>query len=469
VRPWIAPAVTAAAVTATLALALRPAPVADSLTVNAVRVLVNPALVEAEAALAAAGVDGLDAAAWRDAAGRVADRLPARAEVDVVDLDGRVLFDSRDPGTAPGARRVDLRFHLHFDRWSAAQEPGTLRFAFPLLRGGRLAANAVFQLPEGLVEPGGFADARLLASLPALLGCAVLAALALAEALRLRSRILRPLAAFARASRALAAGDVDVAMPRLRGRELADFTVAFDGLRDSLRHAVRARRELETARREFSAAVAHDLRTPLSSIRAYVEGIQDGIARDPATVARYCAVIRQKAESLGGLIDDLFQQSLADLERLPVEPRECYAAELLGAILEPLRLQYRGEPVTLRIEEPLANALVRADARRVEQVVLNLVGNARRNTPDGGTITVRSVLEPGAVAVEVADTGRGIPEDELPFIFDRFFRGTGQGRDSGSGLGLSICRYIVERHGGRIEAASDPGSGATFRFTLPKA
>ncbi len=457
-KPWVPPVVAAAAVAGSLAIALRPVPAADSLAVNAVRVLVNPALVEAEAVLATG--------AWDGAAGPIAALLPAGAFLDVVDLDGTVLFDSRGVGSGEA---VDLRSYLHFDRWTAAQNPGTLRFAFPLLRDGRLAANAVFGLPERLVLAGGLADPRTLAALPALAGCVGLAALALLQAMRFRARILGPLAGFTRASRELAAGDLDAAVPRVPAADLADFAVAFDGLRDSLRHAVRTREELETARREFSAGLAHDLRTPLASIRAYVEGIQDGIARDPEAVARYCAVIRQKAESLSALIDDLFQQSLADLERLPVEPRECYAAGLLAGILEPLRLQYRDGPVVFRVEEPLANALVRADARRVEQVVLNLVSNARRNTPDGGTITVRTRLEPGALVVEIADTGRGIAEEELPFVFDRFFRGSGQGRDTGSGLGLAICRYIVERHGGRIEAESEPGRGATFRFTLPKA
>jgi signal transduction histidine kinase len=434
---------------------------AAGLAANEARLLTNDLLQSLQAKLPT--VD-----AWDREAEEIAARAAALGAVaEIVDLEGRVVFDSSDPGGWQRGRIVAIPSYVNFDRSFVREHPGLVRIAFPLMQGERQAGNAVFTLPSRLLTPAGQPAADI-ALLPALGGLGVLCLLSAFLARYVAARVVQPIGLLTRQARTMAAGDLDSPVPAAGTGEIRALQESFDALRDVMRHALATLETSEKARREFVASVSHELRTPLSSIRAYVEGIQDGIARDPAAVGRYLAVIRQKADALAGLIDDLFQQSLADIDRLPVEPQEVYSGDMLRRIVEPLLLQYREDPVRFRVEAPLPNVLVRADERRIEQVVLNLVQNARRNTPAGGSVSIAARVAAGTLEVSVADTGRGISEEELPFVFERFFRGGGQGRDTGSGIGLSLCRYIVEKHGGSIRVTSGQGQGTTFTISLPK-
>jgi len=219
----------------------------------------------------------------------------------------------------------------------------------------------------------------------------------------------------------------------------------------------------EEQRRNLLADVAHELRTPLSVIRAHVEGMADGIYEPTAD---HLALIADEASVMGRLLDDLQLLSNAEagalrLHRERVEPRE-----LLSSAEATFRAQAAEAGVTLVVDAEEDLPVVDVDPIRIGEVVTNLVSNALRHTPSGGTITIAAAREGDDVAFRVTDTGEGIPADELVHVFVRFARSAESG---GSGLGLAIAKSLVQAHGGSISAESEPGNGTSIRFVLPTA
>jgi signal transduction histidine kinase len=218
-------------------------------------------------------------------------------------------------------------------------------------------------------------------------------------------------------------------------------------------------------RRQMTADIAHDLRTPLSVLQGYTEALDEGkLSGNPETYRAMHGQVRH----LTRLIEDLRTLSLADagqlpLQRVAVDPR---------ALLEHSALAYAAQAsqqgVNLRVAAGPELPAVAVDADRMAQVLGNLIGNALRYTPAGGEIVLAAEATADAVLLTVHDTGRGIAGEDLPHIFDRFYRADRSRPDTGeSGLGLAIARSIVEAHGGRIAAESTPGTGTTFTITLP--
>lgn len=227
-------------------------------------------------------------------------------------------------------------------------------------------------------------------------------------------------------------------------------------------------RRAERLRRELVANVSHELRTPLTSIKGFAETLLGGAADDEAARRRFLEIIDHEADRLIALTDDLLE--LARFEHvgvaLQVEPVE--VTEVVRDTMASMRPIGRG--LELRTEVPADPVVVPADRARLEQVLTNLISNAIKFTADGGSITAGVRTGRGAVEVWVADTGRGIPPEDLPHIFERFYRvDRSRARDSGgTGLGLAIAKHIIEAHGGTIRAWSRAGHGTTFTFTLPR-
>jgi signal transduction histidine kinase len=268
----------------------------------------------------------------------------------------------------------------------------------------------------------------------------------------------------------MADGDLG-ARAAVTGRdEFGALAAAFNGMAEQLQAAAARLREAEAARRQLVASVSHDLRTPLASIRAMVEAINDGVVTDQATVGRYTRTIAGEVERLSGLINDLFELSQIDAGALVLRLERGSLEDLISDTLRSLGPQAERRGVRLAGEVDAALPPVPLDPSRVQRVLDNLIGNALRHTPEGGTVEVRASAEGDGVRVTVRDTGEGIPATDLPRVFEPFYRGDdSRSRAGGAGLGLTIARGIVELHGGRIWAESRPGQGAAFHFTLPPA
>lgn len=268
----------------------------------------------------------------------------------------------------------------------------------------------------------------------------------------------------------VAAGQFDTRV-HIAGRdEVAQLAVAFNQMAAQLQEAALQQQRLDALRRELIAWVGHDLRTPLASVRAVVEALADGVVEDPDTFQRYLRTAKREVGALSSLIDDLFDMAQIDAGGLRLDLRPNSLSDLISDTLESFTELAAGREVTLNGHVDPGVDPVILDARHIGRVLANLVTNAVRHTPAGGAVTIEAHALPDAAAVDIIDTGEGIQPEDLPYVFDRFYRAekSRSRATGGAGLGLAIAKGIVETHGGRITVRSTPGSGTTFTFTLPK-
>jgi signal transduction histidine kinase len=259
----------------------------------------------------------------------------------------------------------------------------------------------------------------------------------------------------------------------LRG-EVEERREAQERLYEALTQVQRLKDDLELEnsylRRDLIANVSHDLRTPLVSLRGYVELVAaKGEALPAAEREQYLAIALKQSERLAGLIDELFDLAKLDFKGIRLNRERFAFGELAADVAQKFALaaKSRGVQISVQVGEPLP--FVDADLGLVERVLDNLIGNALKHTPEGGRVAVRARPAGSHGLAEVQDSGEGIAAADLPHVFDRFYRGSGgaAAASNGAGLGLAIARRIVELHDGEIGAASAPGGGARLWFTLP--
>lgn len=282
--------------------------------------------------------------------------------------------------------------------------------------------------------------------------------------------LLRPLDRLSLAAEAIQAGDLSVPLLPSRTVEVARVIAAFATMRDGLSQAARQQEQLEAERRFFLGAVTHDLRTPLFTLTAHLNGLRDGIAATPARIDHYLAVCLEQATALDHLVSDLFAMTrLEVLEQAPRRER-VDLAQLLPAVAEPFRAQAEQGAIVLRVSGPGQPCVVSGEHQFLTRAFANLIANALQQTPPGGRITIGWRQVSGGYIVVVEDTGPGIAADDLPHIFTPLYRGeTSRNRQAGgAGLGLSVARAILRAHDGDLVASNRHGGGALFTATLPQ-
>ena len=271
----------------------------------------------------------------------------------------------------------------------------------------------------------------------------------------------------------LAAGDLGAEVPAEGRDELAKLAEDFNRMAHRLAEASDREKEAEKSRRDLVAAVSHDLRTPLTSARALIEAVADGVVEDPETQARYLASARSELEKLGRLVEDLFELSRIDAGALRLNLEAASLGDLISDTLSGFK--YQAENRGVRLVGEVADGVdpVLANPPKLQRVLYNLVSNALRHTPADGAVFLRAEPAGGMVRVEVSDTGAGIAPEDLPRVFESSFRGersrTRTPTGDGAGLGLAIARGLIEAHGGEISVESRPGHGSRFCFTLRRA
>jgi len=357
--------------------------------------------------------------------------------------------------------------HHKGPRWRPAREhrPG---FVF-------LTFSVIFGIIILLVLGGMGALAFLLARLfqgdgqtPALVwfgGCGLslaLTLLALALATRGFRDIATPLAGVMEAADRVAEGDLSARVPERGPGSFGRLARSFNRMTEELERA-------DQRRRNLTADVAHELRTPLHIIQGNLEGILDGVY-EPTD--EHIDATLDETRSLARLVEDLRTLSLAEAGQLPLAWEPVDVTELLADMGTSFSGQAENAGIDLRVEAAgdLSTMTLTGDAGRLDQVLSNLVANAIRHTPAGGAITLRANPAQDGIRIIVSDTGEGIPPEDRPYIFDRFWRGDrsrSHASGAGSGLGLPIVRQLVQAHGGSIDVESEPGQGTTFTIELP--
>jgi signal transduction histidine kinase len=275
------------------------------------------------------------------------------------------------------------------------------------------------------------------------------------------------------AAERLARGDLNTRLKTQGNDELAELAKTFNWMAESLQEVDQQKRELDRTRRNLVAWVSHDLRTPLTSIRAMVEALADGVVTDPETTARYLNDTRTEIQHLSRLINDLFELAQLDVGRLQLSREITSLRDLLSDTFSSMSVQAREHQVTLKFDVTGDIDPVYIAPDKIQRVLYNLVGNAVRYSSEGSEVTLSAHPANGLVQVEVHNTGVSIPASDLPHIFENFYRGEAsrmQSQDGhrGAGLGLAIARGFVEAHGGQIWVESQAERGTTFFFTLPR-
>ncbi len=385
---------------------------------------------------------------WRDVRPVVqqASDLYGR-RITITDVQGNVVFDSHP------FVRTDPR----------APREGQPPIGLPIRTGGRTVGELTITPSDPQINPvepsisnlvAGVRRSLLLTGIAAGVGSILLIAF-------FSRQFLAPIGALSMAARRLGQGDLSQRAPVAGDSEVGELGRSFNSMAEALQQA-------DQQRRSLMADVAHELRTPLSNIRGYLEAIKDDVVKpDPATID----ILYQEVLHLTHLVEDLRLLALAEAGSLRLDKQMDDVLDVARRSVEAIRPRTEAKHITLALETPPVLPLASIDRQRIMQVLGNLLENALTHTPEGGRIVVAAALKGSVIQVAVKDTGPGIPAAEIERIFERFYRlDPSRARATGgAGLGLTIARQLVEAHGGRIWAESGQGNGATFIFELPVA
>lgn len=256
--------------------------------------------------------------------------------------------------------------------------------------------------------------------------------------------ILRPFDKMKKFAEKIAQGNFDIPLEYERSNYFGAFTWAFDSMRREITKARSCEREAIENNKTVIATLSHDIKTPISSIRAYAEGLEANLDSTPEKRVKYLSVLMRKCDEVSKLTNDLFLHSLSDLDKLKMNMEEL---EVCGFV-ETAVGEIAAEHNDVHLKKPEFTALVLADRNRLMQVTENLINNARKYAKTD--IDVAVVCADGNVEIHFRDYGPGIPDADMPFIFDKFYRGKNAGNEQGSGLGLYIVKYIVGQMGGQV-------------------
>lgn len=268
----------------------------------------------------------------------------------------------------------------------------------------------------------------------------------------------------------IAHGELNTRVPVQGHDELAGLAKTFNQMAEQLQQSDSKQRELEHMRRDLIAWVGHDLQTPLTSVRAILEALSDGVVEDPETASRYLRTAQRDVNSLSSLIDDLFQMAQLDTGGFPLDRQNASLNDLVSDTLESFTEPAKQREIKLEGNVEYNVDPVNMDTQAIGRALNNLIGNALRHTPDQGRVSVWAHRTGKGIEVTVSDTGEGIREEDLPHVFESFYRGDAarsRSRGTGAGLGLAIARGIVQAHGGEIRVESKPGRGTLFTFNIP--
>lgn len=338
---------------------------------------------------------------------------------------------------------------------------------------GSQIGNAIFSIPQAMVTVQKPMTVPIIWISILLLVSLILGLFLFWMKRKLNKRLLSPIHHLKLHAESILKGNYEEQIQYNRTDELGEVYAMFDLMRTEIKHMNELRIHQEQAQKELITNISHDIKTPITTIKAYIEAIEEGLCNDQETLMEYMGVMRTHTDKTARLVEDLLVHALQELGQISVETREMYSGPILETMLKPIEhvILTRGLVYDGTKSNHIPNVLIAIDPIRIEQVISNLVANALKHTAPGDTIRITTELKSEHLKVTIADSGQGIRVQDMPFVFQRYFRGQAIHADQrvqeGTGLGLSICQSIIEAHGGRISFTSKEGEGTTFRFYLP--
>lgn len=283
--------------------------------------------------------------------------------------------------------------------------------------------------------------------------------------------IVKPLRRLEEATIKIKNGQLDFKLPRNKKDEIGKVMTSFDIMREELKNSIEKQIQYEENRKELITSISHDLKTPITSIKGYVEGIKDGVANDPIKMDKYLDVIYKKSIILDQLIDDLFLFSKLDLNRMPFNFEKVNAMNYFNDCIDEIAMDLKKIDFQLNYQTTLSSdCYMMIDPQQFKRVILNVVQNAVKYSMNNQEIEIRTDMIEEMIHVEIQDYGKGISQDELDKIFEKFYRcdKSRNTKVSGSGLGLAIAKQIIEQLNGLIWAESERDIGTTIFIEIPR-
>jgi signal transduction histidine kinase len=284
--------------------------------------------------------------------------------------------------------------------------------------------------------------------------------------------IIKPLNVLRQSAERIKDGDLQFEVKQQGNDEIGQLCMSFEEMRKQLKHSIQLQLQYEENRKELLSSISHDLRTPITTIKGYVEGIQDGVADTKEKMDKYLGTIHNKVVGLDRMVDELFLYSKLDLKRVPYSFEQTDLKCFLKDIVEELRFDLEMKSISIECNFPDKSIMVVADREKLQRVVLNLIDNCVKHmNKSAKQITLRIAEQDDKALIEISDNGDGIGSEQIPYVFEKFYRGhsINESNTGGSGLGLAIARQLIEGHGGSIWAKSELGEGFSVFFTLKKA
>ena len=278
--------------------------------------------------------------------------------------------------------------------------------------------------------------------------------------------VLTPLKELNYAAERIGSGELDFKIKYSKDNEFGKLCKEFDTMKDKLLISTRKQEIYENSRKELIASITHDLKTPLTSIIGYVEGLQDGVVTNPETITNYLSVIHDKSTRLNHLIDDLFTFTQLELEKFTVNISNISMYQVLSEYINTKTKEFESKNINFIVHGSIHDAVIPIDEFRIGQVLENLINNAIKFT--NSYIKIYTEISDDFYYIYVEDDGIGIAPEDLPHIFEYFYQcdKARETRRNGTGLGLAICKQLIDAHKGKIYVSSNLGEGTTFKISL---
>lgn len=391
----------------------------------------------------------------------------------VFDTSGKVLFATLEFKQEKDDTIV-VDEMLQMDQSFAKQYPGYQKCSLVLNNNNACVGFVVYLLQRSHVVSDLYARNEVLSFLPIGIGIILSIIILILRSIYCNLRILKPLQRISSSSQAIIAGNYDIEVLRvydnkLQANEIGDLTYSFELMRDELKAKQISEQAIRKSQQELISCISHDLRTPISTIKAYSEGIRDGIASTDIERQEFLSIIINKTNLLEGMITELLEYSNTQLNQMDIQRKEVYFQSYIKEITRELRIYIEQRNIQFECTYPEEDFIISIDQKRITEVLYNLIENSMKYMDSThGFIQLITKREKGILSIHIIDNGIGISAEDIPYVFDKFYRAE-KSRSSnvpGSGLGLSICKYIINQHDGEIYCRSRKSNGSEFWFTL---
>lgn len=403
----------------------------------------------------------------------------------IVSSKGFVVYS--DKQEYPILSSINLNEFLQIDQSLFLNDRANIKVSFVLLQENHPVGYAGFFVPRAAAVGKEESEVILFLFFPVILASSLVFLLYLLYLIHMKRRIVSPVQEMIASSKAMMEGDYSVSVVKTKSSKLSSNEIdylayQFELMRDELKEKRRREEELNKSQKVLISCISHDLKTPISTIKAYSEGLRDGMAKDPDKIKRYSEVIVSKAEILTKMIRDLLEHSNAELHQLSINKKEQYFNNYINHVAKEFEGLVNYHDMKFSYVNSAPNLLVTFDENRITQVIANLIDNSIKYSPTVSDTSGSKDVKYSSIellvtydeaykqlCITVRDNGNGIGTMDIPFVFDKFYRGE-KSRTmsiSGSGLGLSICKYIIDEHGGEISCESRQEKGSEFMIRLP--